>query len=114
MDRIMGERLFSVSLFAALFGVTALAQVTLNPNPSRVIGHAEFTLATANPNLVEGRELYAPQGIVVDTSAHPPVLYVSDTGNNRVMVWKNAAGFPNGASADLVIGQKDLYTTFPQ
>lgn len=87
-------------------------QIPLNPSPSRTVGHARLPLSTGNPNLVEGRELFSPQGIAVDTSASPPILYVSDTGNNRVMVWKNAAGFANGAQADLIIGQQDPYTTF--
>ena len=29
------------------------------------------------------------------------------------MVWRNAATYANGAPADLIIGQKDPYTTFP-
>ena len=71
-------------------------------------------LSNGNPNLVEGRELYSPQGIAVDTSANPPILYVADTGNNRVMVWKNATQFSNGGAPDLIIGQKDPYSTQPQ
>jgi len=42
---------------------------------------------------VEGREFYSPQGIAVDNSATPPIVYVADTGNNRVLAWKNAASF---------------------
>lgn len=89
----------------------ARAQVTLNPNPSRILGHAQLTQSTTNPNLVEGRELYAPQGLALDTAAKPPILYVSDTYNNRVLAWRDASQFANGASADLVLGQKDKYST---
>src|SRR5271157_5180322 len=80
-------------LFLALLGATAgFPQVTLN--------------------LVEGRELYSPQGIAVDPPTGTPLyVYVPDTGNNRVLAWKNAASFSNGAVADLVIGQPDRYST---
>ena len=99
----------------AFFCVTAgFSQIPLNLTPSRVIGHAQVTLTTVNPNLVEGRELYSPQGIALDTDATPPILYVADTGNSRVLAWKNAAKFANGDPADLVIGQKDRYSTLPQ
>jgi len=47
----------------------------------------------------------------VDTTISPPVLYVSDLWNNRVLGWTNASGFSNGAKADFVIGQKDFYAT---
>jgi uncharacterized protein (TIGR03437 family) len=41
------------------------------------------------------------------------MVYVADTGNNRVLAWKNAASFSNGAMADLVIGQPDFLSTVP-
>ncbi|MCL4401770.1 MAG: hypothetical protein M1436_03770 [Acidobacteria bacterium] len=106
--------IYTLACAAMLTAVPASSQITLNPNPSRVLGHPQLAVATASPNLVEGRELYTPQGVAVDSSANPPILYVSDTGNNRVLVWKNAAGFANGAPADLIIGQKDRYSTFAQ
>jgi uncharacterized protein (TIGR03437 family) len=103
--------------FLVLSGTTSgFAQVTLNTTPSRVLGHptAEgFNVTNFNPNLVEGRELYSPAGLAIDTSATPPVIYVSDSGNNRVLAWKNAAAFANTEPADLVIGQPDLLTTIP-
>lgn len=102
--------------FCAIFVLAGplSAQVTLYPSPARVLGHARLTLSTANPNLVEGRELFSPQGVALDTSASPPILYVADTLNNRVLAWQNASQFFSGALADIVIGQKDKYTTFPQ
>ena len=99
---------------ACLVSAICHGQITLSPNAARVVGHPQLTVSTVNPNLVEGRELYAPQGIAVDAGVTPPILYVSDTGNNRVLAWKNAAEFQNGAAADLVIGQKDKFTTFAQ
>ena len=99
--------------------VTGMAQVTLNTVPSRVVGHAPtgtpegLTPTNFNPNLVEGRELYGPTGLALDTSAQTPYLYVSDTANNRVLAWKNGLSFAAGQPADIVIGQPDFLTTTP-
>ena len=60
---------------------------------------------------MEGREFYNPTGIALDTSVTPPRIYVADTGNNRILAWKDAVGFTNGKPADLVIGQRDFYST---
>ena len=69
---------------------------------------------SANPNLVEGRELYQPLGIAIDNSGAAPAILCCDTGNNRVLGWKNAAAFSNGQMADIVVGQVDFWTTWPQ
>lgn len=72
------------------------------------------TIISSAPNLVEGRELFSPEGVALDTSVSPPILYIADSGNNRVLAWKNAASFKTGQKADLVIGQQDMYHTSPQ
>ncbi|MFN7925353.1 MAG: hypothetical protein U0Q16_34965 [Bryobacteraceae bacterium] len=90
----------------------AFAQIPLNPNPSRAVGHLQRILVTTSPNLVEGRELYAPQGVAVDTANG--IAWVADTGNNRVLGWKGPGAFENGAFADFVVGQRDMLTTVPQ
>ncbi len=103
----------AVVLFSVLSSVLT-AQITLNPSPTRVIGQTAVKLSSLAPNLVEGRELNSPQSIVVDGSVTPSPLYVSDTGNNRILGFRNAAAFANGQPADLVIGQVDFVTTLPQ
>lgn len=94
------------------------AQTIFNPAPSRIVGQAilqqQGLLTAIAPNLVEGREFNNPQAVALDTSVTPPILYVADFGNNRVLAWKNASGFTNGAYADLVIGQRDLISTAPE
>lgn len=94
------------------------AQLPLNTRPARSFGSARFSAAgvdTTNPNEVDGRELYSPQSVVVDSKSSPTVLYVADTYNNRVLAWFNQTSLNNGAPrADLVIGQRDFYTTFAQ
>src|SRR5215471_20469507 len=93
-----------------------LAQVTINDLPSREFGQPllSFPLTSGAPNLVEGREFSGPSGIAFDYSASPPAVYVADTGNNRVLAWKNSAALANGATADKVIGQRDFYSTLAQ
>src|ERR1035437_2082873 len=101
-------------LFLTLLGATAgFPQVILNSVPARAIGQSVLIPESGNPNLVEGRELFSPQAIAVDNSVSPPIVYVADTGNNRVLAWKNAASFSNGVKADMVIGQPDFLSTVP-
>lgn len=96
---------------AALLAVSASgwAQIPLNPAASRALGHARLALTSAEPNLVEGRELNRPQSVAVDGAGG--YIYVADTFNNRVLGWRNASSFENGAQADVVIGQRDKMTT---
>jgi uncharacterized protein (TIGR03437 family) len=106
-----------IFIIATLVCATAgRAQITLNVVPTREIGQPQllsnpFAISNTNPNLVEGRELYSPAGVALDTSVTPPRIYVADTGNNRILAWKDAVGFKNGAQADLVIGQRDFFST---
>ena len=94
------------------------AQIIFNPAPSRIVGQAvlqqQGLLTAIAPNLVEGREFNNPQAVALDTSVTPPILYVADFGNNRVLAWKSASGFTKGDYADLVIGQRDLLSTSPE
>jgi hypothetical protein len=91
------------------------AQSIFNPAPSRIVGQAvlqqQGVLTATAPNLVEGREFNNPQAVAIDATATPPILYVADFGNNRVLAWKNAAGFTKGDFADKVIGQLDFLST---
>jgi uncharacterized protein (TIGR03437 family) len=106
-----------VITLALLCAPAALAQITLNQIPTREIGQPQmpqpnpFNVLTTNPNLVEGREFFNPSGLALDSSVTPPRLYVADTRNNRVLAWKDAVNFTNGKPADLVIGQRDFFST---
>jgi uncharacterized protein (TIGR03437 family) len=111
------KRLVSAALLSA-FAAALQAQTIFNPAPSRIVGQAvlqqQGLLTAIAPNLVEGREFNNPQAVTLDMSVTPPILYVADFGNNRVLGWKSATGFSNGAYADLAIGQRDLLSTSPQ
>lgn len=112
----MKRQTFSVPALCLCTAVSLAAQTTFYNVPSRIVGHNSdegLSVSSYNANLPKAQDLYAPNGIAVDTAASPPILYVSDTGNNRVLAWKNATSFSNGAPADLVIGQPDFFTTLP-
>ena len=116
LDFLMLSKNLSALIVTLICSVAGRAQITLNTVPTREIGQPQllsnpFSLPNVNPNLVEGRELYNPSGIALDTSVTPPRIYVADTGNNRILAWKDAVGFTNGKFADLVIGQRDFYST---
>jgi uncharacterized protein (TIGR03437 family) len=108
---------FRVLTLAVFCTSAGLAQITLNPLPTREIGQPllpqpnPFSVSTFNPNLVEGREFFNPAGIALDTSVTPPRLYIADTRNNRVLAWKDSVNFTNGKPADLVLGQRDFLST---
>src|SRR5271155_1919110 len=100
---------------AAALDAQTLTSTLFNPAPSRIVGQAilqqQGVLTAAAPNLVERREFNSPQALSLDTSITPPILYVADPGNNRVLAWKNANAFTKGDFADKVIGQRDLFST---
>ena len=112
------KKVTSRLVLALTIAVVARAQTVFNPIPSTIVGQGvlqnQGQLTAAAPNLVEGRELNSPQAVAIDSSASPPILYVADTANNRVLVWKNAAGFMKGDFADKVIGQRDFLSTGPK
>lgn len=89
---------------------------TLNALPIKEFGHSQLTVGSilgTSPNLLEGRELYNPSAVAVDTSANPPILYVADGNNHRVLAWQNPAGASIGTPATKVIGQRDMFSGFP-
>ncbi len=98
-----------------------LAQA-LFQKPIKVLGDPNFlgTAATPlifdsfGPNWVEGRELNGPGGIALDTSVSPPILYIADSGNNRVLGYRYATQLVAGAQADIVIGQIDRFSNQAQ
>lgn len=75
----------------------------------RLLGQHDFTHQT--PNLVDAKGLYLPESVAIDASSSPNRIYVSDHNNNRVLGWKDASSFSNGAPADLVIGQPDFISS---
>jgi uncharacterized protein (TIGR03437 family) len=75
---------------------------------TRVWGQTDFT--SNGPNRIKPGSINSPFKMVIDYSSSPFALYVSDTANNRVLIWKDSVHFRNGDPADLVIGQPSLLT----
>lgn len=111
--RMTPTKSWSIYTFALALAFPLAAQITFNSSPSREIGQPRlsFPPVTNSPNLVEGREMEIPQSLAIDTSASPPILYIADTSNNRVLAYKDVTAFTKGTPADLIIGQRDQYTT---
>ena len=111
MKRIIG---YFIVLTATMWGQAV--SPTISQVPTRQFGQPSLAipLTQASPNLVEGREFNAPGQIAFDTSVTPPIMYVADIGNNRVLAFKNASALSAGNFASLVIGQQDLFSTLAQ
>src|SRR5438105_1219466 len=100
MNKVTSRLLLTLTVAAS-----ALAQTVYNQIPTNIVGQAvlqQLLLTATAPNLVEGREFNLPEAVAIDSSASPPILYVADTANNRVLAWKNAAAFTKGDFADKV------------
>ncbi len=85
-----------------------VSPLTTDLTPDLELGQHDFTHATEN--LVDGSSLNNPGGVALDTSVTPNRLYVADESTSRVLGWADASAFMNGAPADLVIGQPDIYS----
>ncbi len=72
-----------------------------------VLGQKDFTSNESNGNNPRQDSLRGPQGVWWQDGA----LWVADTGNNRVLMWRNPTR--SGQPADLVLGAPD-FTTFVQ
>lgn len=68
-------------------------------NAEAVLGQVNFSGATSGTTQ---STLDGPRGLFMDTKGR---LWVSDSGNNRVLMFEGAATLSNGAPADRVLGQ---------
>jgi sugar lactone lactonase YvrE len=73
------------------------------------LGQVDF--AHAGVNFVDGKGMYEPDAVAIETATAPHRVYVADRVNNRVLGWHDASVFTNGAAADLVIGQPDFVSS---
>ena len=100
----------------AIFGAAVFAAATLviagtpgsagDTTADSALGQLGFT--TSAVNLMNAQGLNFPVAVAIDTSFLPNRVYVADEDNSRVLGWRDAASFANGAGADLVIGQSDF------
>lgn len=88
-----------------------------------VLGQVSFEFRAAN--FIQGREFSAgtlrvssgsavievPAGpnVAIDRGSGTAHLYIADTGNNRILGYRDSRAFQTGGFADLVIGQVDVF-----
>lgn len=77
---------------------------TQNRQPADIVlGQATFGSGAINSG-GPTRGLHGPSAVFVSGGR----LYVADTDNSRVLIWKNLATLGSGQQADLVLGQADF------
>ena len=85
--------------------VLVFGQITVNGQSAQnVLGQSSFL--TSGTSLSQ-TGLASPAGLTVDASS---TLYVTDSGNNRVMVWTSAIA-TDGQAANTVLGQSWFYSS---
>jgi uncharacterized protein (TIGR03437 family) len=111
-----GSELFAVDAVNNRVLVYPATTAGVSTTAVRVIGQLDFPYDS--PNLIEGKEFNlaaflnasSPLGTaVLDQSVSPPRLYVADTWNHRILGFKDFTHLQNGQTADVVIGQPDLF-----
>ncbi len=70
-----------------------------------VLGQLYFTSKVLGSRVRNG--MYYPAGVSLDSEGQ---LYVADSGNDRILIFNNAAAKANGVDADNVLGQPDFTT----
>lgn len=80
------------------------AQFSTDQPADRVIGAADFATTGSASNDAGG--IATPNGLAVDPTTQK--LFVSSTGQNRVLRYASSAALANGAAAEAVFGQDNL------
>jgi uncharacterized protein (TIGR03437 family) len=80
---------------------------------SAVLVWGQTDFSSNGVDQVKAAGMNSPAKVVIDYTRTPFALYVADTANNRVLVWKDGVNFHNGDPADMVIGQPNLYSGLP-
>jgi uncharacterized protein (TIGR03437 family) len=75
----------------------------LSTSAYRVLGQIGFQ--QNGLNMVQGMELNSPAGIAIDFRNGQLHVYVSDTGNHRILAWQDARSYQNGDPPALVLAQ---------
>jgi uncharacterized protein (TIGR03437 family) len=78
---------------------------------AQVWGQLDFVSNGANQ--VKASGMSGPYRAAIDYSRAPYALYLSDTENHRVLVWRDSVRYRTGDPADMVIGQPDFRTAAP-
>ncbi len=100
-----------MALAVLFWAIQAPLSGQLSVSAFRVLGQPD--LRQNGLNRVEGGELFSPNAVAVDRRGGEQHLYVADTGNHRVLGWRDTGAFQMGAAADLVLGQPNLSSSVP-
>lgn len=112
---VRGLRGLGLAMGAALALLLPLQLAQAAPGDTtadRVFGQPDFT-SDGTPVMVNGLVVNSPSHLVVDRDSTPNHVYLSDTGNNRVLAWNDIADFLAGNPATLALGQPDLVSGSP-
>ena len=105
----------TILISCALIVACAIRSANAGTIATRVLGQQDFVHGGANT--VDAASLALNGGgnqhigVAVDSAGH---LYVGDLTNNRVLGWHSVSALVTGEPADLVIGQTDFETGFPE
>lgn len=94
-------RFFGILACAAAFGPRSFAQ--LSTSAYRALGQPN--LNQNGVNLLQGNEFDAPAAVAIDIRNGATHIYISDSGNARVLGWNNVASYQVGNPADVVLGE---------
>ncbi|HOZ45368.1 MAG TPA: NHL repeat-containing protein [Candidatus Hydrogenedentes bacterium] len=84
----------------------AASSVANGADADGTLGQSDFASISANRGGTPGADtLSGPRSVTVDSNGR---LWVSDTGNNRVLRFDNAGSLTSGTTADAVLGQADF------
>ena len=104
---------FTTLIFAGclLFASVPLRAAPEDTTADAVLGQADFTTNLPNQGgAASAATMKGNRGVLVDKDGR---LWVADSENNRVLRFADAATIANGAGAELVLGQADLSSVFP-
>src|SRR5262249_27344696 len=97
------------NLYVADTGNNRVLAFSPNAKSARQVwGQLDFSSNAVNQ--IKAGSINSPFKMAIDYSQTPYALYVSDTNNNRILIWRDATSFHTGDPADLVIGQPNLTT----
>lgn len=103
----MKPRLFFASL-AFLAPLPTLLAASLDPVADAALGQPDLAAQefTTGPAQADRFDSAGPGALTVDQ--HSGRVFVCDVANNRILSWPDSAGFTNGQSADVVLGQTNF------
>jgi len=98
--------LFVFSQFSLFPGISS-SQTFPDSTADVVIGQSNFTTGTSGTTQTTFNRA---TGMALDTTVSPPILYIADRDNHRILGYYNYLFIQTGAPADFVIGQSDYVT----